>query len=143
MVAQNQGSVVLFWVPTLKEAVPPPPPLLLPPQGEGYPILQTPPTFFVNETQQVFTQQNVQIGLTKVGRGLCRGEGNNNVFWWDHSGRQSACSVSAVFAISGFIKTLFHTLGQSAGLLSLPFTGERLVKVADNRGDKGERLVGD
>ena len=26
MVAQNWGSVVLFWVPTLKEAVPPAPP---------------------------------------------------------------------------------------------------------------------
>ena len=26
MVAQNRGSVVLFWVPTLNEAVPPPPP---------------------------------------------------------------------------------------------------------------------
>ena len=26
VVAQNRGSVVLFWVPTLKEAVPPPPP---------------------------------------------------------------------------------------------------------------------
>ena len=25
MVAHNQGSVVLFWVPTLKEAVPPSP----------------------------------------------------------------------------------------------------------------------
>ena len=25
MVAQNRGSVVLFWVPTLKKAVPPPP----------------------------------------------------------------------------------------------------------------------
>ena len=24
VVAQNRGSVVLFWVPTLKEAVPPP-----------------------------------------------------------------------------------------------------------------------
>ena len=26
VVAQNRGSVVLFWVPTLKEAVTPPPP---------------------------------------------------------------------------------------------------------------------
>ena len=26
VVAQNRGSVVLFWVPTLKEAVPPSPP---------------------------------------------------------------------------------------------------------------------
>ena len=26
MVAQNRGSIVLVWVPTLKEAVPPPPP---------------------------------------------------------------------------------------------------------------------
>ena len=25
VVAQNRGSIVLFWVPTLKEAVPPPP----------------------------------------------------------------------------------------------------------------------
>ena len=25
VVAQNRGSVVLFWVPTLKDAVPPPP----------------------------------------------------------------------------------------------------------------------
>ena len=29
--AQSRGSIVLFWVPTLKEAVPPPPP---PPPGE-------------------------------------------------------------------------------------------------------------
>ena len=32
--AQNRGSVVLFWVPTLKEAVPPPPPPH-PPGGRG------------------------------------------------------------------------------------------------------------
>ena len=33
MVAQNWGSVVLSWVPTLKEAVPPPPPPPPPPPG--------------------------------------------------------------------------------------------------------------
>ena len=31
MVVQNRGSIVLFWVPTLKVAVPPPPPP--PPRG--------------------------------------------------------------------------------------------------------------
>ena len=36
MVAQNRGSVVLFSVPTLKEAVPPPPP---PPGGGDRSVL--------------------------------------------------------------------------------------------------------
>ena len=40
MVEQNVGHVVLFWVPTLKEAVPPPPPLGYPPPP---PSTHTPP----------------------------------------------------------------------------------------------------
>ena len=57
VIAQNRGSVVLFWVPTLKETVPPPPP------GVGTHCQTTAPTFQACPSLSFFDRP-LFLGLT-------------------------------------------------------------------------------